>query len=433
MQLVFQITYNCNLRCSYCYQPKTANKVLKKEEAFAFIDDLFNYINGKESKIFSIYLNQASAPEQYRFNFYGGECLLYPELIMNIIDYWHDSCIKNNKENFWDNTALMFQSNGTLIKTDGVLAIENKYKDHIIWHITFEGTEEKQDAERKFADGRGSYKIIKENIEFLKQDLNDQECRRLPNKITFTPQTTSLLPSVAKALIKMGYHFVGLDYDTTVQINKEQADDYYKALCEVTDYVVENNLRFYPRHLGYTFNDEPRANKCGAWGASICLSPGGIISNCDKANASYIENNTEEVILGNVEDGITNLKQLDDLRYLEERCIEPKQCINCPIRHACDECPMENLKINGNIHKFWRNCGWHVAQARAQLYFYEKVKNTPSYTHYQKTIKHIEDTNMYDPNYHYWYIDNYKTEWVEKPKQALEKAIQDNDNEKEPE
>ena len=414
MQFVFQVTYNCNLRCEYCYQPKTENQVLKKEDAFKFIDEWFKYYTTDESKIFSVYMANHDKPEYYQLNFFGGECLLYPELIMDIIDYFKDSCIKNDLERLWENTTIQFQTNGTLIKTPGVLALKDKYKEKLIWHITLEGTEECQDAKRKFADGRGSYQIIKDNLDYLKEEYNDQELKRFPNKLTFTADTIDMILPVTKALIKLGYHHCALDYDTTVQMTEEESERYYQALCRSIDYVVDNHLRFYPRHLGYTYNNEPRLNTCGAWGASICLAPGGIISNCDKANVSYVEDLADQTVLGNVEDGITNLKCLDELRYLEDRRIEPKQCLNCPIRHMCDECPMENLKINGNIHKYWKNCGWIVAQARAQLYFYEKVKQNPDYPYYKRTIQHIEETNMYDPTYNYWYKDNYKTEWVDK-------------------
>jgi len=415
MQFVFQITYNCNLRCEYCYQPKTKHKVLKKEEAFEFIDEWFKYYITDESKIFSVYMAKHDKPESYTLNFFGGEPLLYPELLMDIIDYFKESCIKNNLERLWDNTSIVFQTNGTLIQTPNVLALKDKYKDRIIWHITFEGTAECQDAKRKFADGSGSYSIIKDNLDYLIEEYNDPELKRFPDKLTFTPETVPLILSVTKALIKIGYHYVGLDYDSTIQINEKESEEYYQALCRAIDYIVDNRVRLYPRHFGYTYNNTTRMNECGVFGSQLTIAPGGIISNCQMANDSYIQECPEKVILGNIKDGITNLEHLDEMRHLEARRIEPKQCTNCPIRHACSECPMENLKMHGNLHKSSKNCGFIVAQARSQKYFAEKAEAT-DYPYYKKTIQHIKETNMYDPNYRYWYQDNYETEWVDKSK-----------------
>jgi sulfatase maturation enzyme AslB (radical SAM superfamily) len=71
---------------------------MTEEEAHIFIDELFNYINTKDSKIFSNYVanydDWVSAP--IKLQFFGGEVLLYPNLILNIIKYFKDSCYKNN-------------------------------------------------------------------------------------------------------------------------------------------------------------------------------------------------------------------------------------------------------------------------------------------------------------------------------------------------
>ena len=49
MTIIFQVTYNCNLRCSYCYQPKTNHKVLAFDDAKVFINELFKFIKTKKS------------------------------------------------------------------------------------------------------------------------------------------------------------------------------------------------------------------------------------------------------------------------------------------------------------------------------------------------------------------------------------------------
>lgn len=73
LEATFQVTEACTLACSYCYQGNKSPKVMTLEIAKKYIDTIFNEF--KDNKLAII------------LDFIGGEPLLQPDLISDIIDY----------------------------------------------------------------------------------------------------------------------------------------------------------------------------------------------------------------------------------------------------------------------------------------------------------------------------------------------------------
>ena len=392
---------------------------MTEEEAHIFIDELFNYINTKDSKIFSNYVidydSWVSAP--IKLQFFGGEVLLYPDLILDIIKYFKDSCYKNNLGDKWETVTIQIDTNGTLLQDKTVEQILELYKDKLILGITFEGTEECHDFNRKSTDGEGSFKKTESSVKYLREEYSNI---RLDNKLTITRDTVDMLPSVIKALQKLGYYGTAITWDLTVEMSEDDIEHYYNALCKTIDWIVDNNIRFYLKIFGFRYNNDFLLADCGTHGSAICIGPGGVLSMCQQANASLLGEEGKEVILGDIYNGITNLDLLTKIRNHTATKIEPKQCINCPIRRMCDNCPAINYKVYHNLNKTFHPCGNTVAGAMAQLYLYKKVKEKGDYPYYEQTIAHIENTNKFDPEYQYWYKDNYETEWIDTSAQIKE-------------
>ena len=73
LEATFQVTEACTLGCSYCQQGSKAPKVMTLDTAKKYIDTIFNEF--KDNKLAII------------LDFIGGEPLLQPDLISDIIDY----------------------------------------------------------------------------------------------------------------------------------------------------------------------------------------------------------------------------------------------------------------------------------------------------------------------------------------------------------
>ena len=408
MVIIFQVTYNCNLRCSYCYQPKTEHKILTFNDARVFIDELFKFIKTKKSKIFEQWVTDYSkwVSDDFTLEFIGGEPFLYPELVNNIVGYFYQSCINNLTLDIWERTTISIDSNGTLYQIPAVKEFIDRYSDKLSLGTSFEGTEECHNLERKTAGGIGSFSLVAKNVDTIREKYPDMQ---LPNKPTFVPETIPLLPSVMKGLYKHGYKEVYFNTDIDNQLNKEDSEQYYLALCKAIDWIVDNNIDFSMTPLNEAFGKDKQFLSCGTGAYRICLGPGGIISVCHMANESY----TNIEPLGNVRDGFTNTKLLNNFANIFKNHLIPKQCKNCPISGACQDCYVVNYKQFGDLNKAFIDCGANVARARAQLYWGEKLKEkTNKSEQEQARLNFIEKTNKYDPSYQYLYLDDYKTEFV---------------------
>lgn len=80
--VTFQVTDDCNLRCTYCYQINKQKHVLKLEDAKKFIDLLLD--NSETTKK---YIDTKDGVGVI-MEFIGGEPFLQTQLIEDIVDYF---------------------------------------------------------------------------------------------------------------------------------------------------------------------------------------------------------------------------------------------------------------------------------------------------------------------------------------------------------
>lgn len=144
-QCILQVTQACNLRCEYCtysglYNNRThSGKRMSMETARKAVDFLVSH---------------SSALEKVIVGFYGGEPLLEFALIKEVIDYIEKTY--HGKQFTYSMTT-----NGTLL-TDEVVDYLAEKNFSIV--ISLDGPKEVHNRHRRFADGRGSFDVIKENL-----------------------------------------------------------------------------------------------------------------------------------------------------------------------------------------------------------------------------------------------------------------------------
>ena len=145
-QLILQVTQQCNLRCEYCaysgiYEGNRthANKNMDFETAKQAMD---------------FFLAHSIESPDIVAGFYGGEPLLRFDLIKKCVEYL---------ENKVEGKQLRFN-----MTTNGTLLTEEKM-DFMVKHdfslaISLDGSKEEHDACRKFANGKGSFDVIIQNV-----------------------------------------------------------------------------------------------------------------------------------------------------------------------------------------------------------------------------------------------------------------------------
>lgn len=145
-------TYNCNLRCSYCFQdhmrtdPRFGHLLRTMQPAM--VDRIFAAM----VRIESMHGVNGDGPRR-RIGFFGGEPLL--EECRPIVQYIVDKALALGAATFWAVT------NGTdlhayqdLLSPSRISAIQ----------VTIDGPPEEHDRRRIYADGSGSYERIADNI-----------------------------------------------------------------------------------------------------------------------------------------------------------------------------------------------------------------------------------------------------------------------------
>jgi len=146
-------TYNCNLRCSYCFQdhmrtdPRYSHLLRMMDPAV--VDRIFNAM----PEIEALHGHTGDEQRHRSIGFFGGEPLL--EACRPIVGYIIDKALAIGTASFW---AV---SNGTDLEAYEELLSPERIRQI---QITIDGPPEEHDKRRIYADGSGSFKKIADNI-----------------------------------------------------------------------------------------------------------------------------------------------------------------------------------------------------------------------------------------------------------------------------
>lgn len=156
-QVTLQMTQGCNLVCSYCaYAQKNSNKQRNHANKHMSLETA--------KKAIDFLLAHSCDSDSVNIAFYGGEPLIDFENIKKIIDYTIDNFL--GKE-----VKFSMTTNGTLLSKEIVdYIVENK----ISTMISLDGPKKIHDKHRKFANGKGSFDVIVENLRYIKERYFDK-------------------------------------------------------------------------------------------------------------------------------------------------------------------------------------------------------------------------------------------------------------------
>ena len=134
LEVTFQITEDCNLNCSYCYQKNKTPKKMNFETAKIIVDNILD-----DDSI----LNKYTDLKKYvavSLEFIGGEPLLEIELIQQICEYFIEQAIAKHHR-FALNFMINMTSNGLLYFKPEVQEFLNKFGNHVYISISLDGGE----------------------------------------------------------------------------------------------------------------------------------------------------------------------------------------------------------------------------------------------------------------------------------------------------
>src|SRR5262245_17606477 len=197
--LVVNVTNQCNLACTYCYE-YGEDKIVDTE-------------NGKQPK----FMTEATAREAIEFalresrdnprahiTFFGGETLMNFNVLKSTIAYARRRAAEAGKD-----IDFSLTTNATLLRPE---VIEFLAEERVGVTISIDGPEEMQDKFRVFKNGAGSYDIVAPKIKAL---LARHRTRPIGARVTLTKQTLDVGRIYRHLTEELGFWEVGFAPVTT--------------------------------------------------------------------------------------------------------------------------------------------------------------------------------------------------------------------------
>ena len=366
--VTFQVTNQCNLRCSYCYEHNKCSGSMNIYTARKCIDTLLDmydqdtYFIGKDTKALIL-------------DFIGGEPLLEAQLIEEIIDYYFHECYVRDIP-FAPFTRVSFATNGQNWFTSESQHLLNKYHEIISCTVSIDGVQELHDKYRIDQYGNGSFEKA------YKAFLDGKEKYGwTQSKMTFTPGSTKYMFDSVKMMIDNGCEIINCNYAYEPMYTIEDAKNIYFELKKIGDYLIQNKLDIYISILNNVNGDKTNLeiddkNYCGGTGNMLAFSPDGKAYPCIRYMPISIGNEkASKICIGDCFNGIyqrDNEKKIkEELNSITFTSQSPQKCIDCPISQGCGWCSGYNYELYGTPNKRYTGiCYAHKGRVLASCYYY---------------------------------------------------------------
>ena len=357
----FNLTHNCNLRCSYCFTKGRSREVMPLEIGKKGIDFLIK--NCREADIDILPGKKRSID----VSFWGGEPLLEWELLKDLVLY-----AEQQKEN-----DIRVTFGGT---TNGTLLTEDKLPflaDHkIFFMVSLDGTQETHDKYRVFKGGSGSHSLIMRNMEAVLKKWPQFKVRTSPYG-----EAVHRFYEDIKYLVDFGFNSIMFSpvYESgfTEENWKVWEEQCYKVVDLIVDYRKKGRKIEIEHFKSYVQIDNSKW-PCGAGRFYVGFDIDGAIYPCHRFNKFSDKRNwrEKEVCIGHLDHGITR----EDVR---EKFInyQPLNCGSCDFYYntPCHGgCYAVNFDMTGDIHTAPKDlCRYVKLQKAVSTYYKEKIGDEP--------------------------------------------------------
>ena len=371
--LTFQVTEDCCLQCTYCYQKHNSYHKMDFNIIKPFLNNLLedkiNYIN-------------TSNTNGVIFEFIGGEPFLEIKLITQICDYliWKMIKLDHPWLNFF---KISLSSNGLLYFNSDVQNFLCKYKDFISLGITLDGNKQLHDACRIDLFNHGSYDRVLKAVLQYKKDF-----QRMPGiKITICKDNVQYLYDSIISIINLGYTAIHANCVFEEGWTVEDGKIFYSKLKKIADYLIQSELynkiyfSLFEEDCCHPMDESNNHNWCGGVSsAMLAVDYKGDLYPCIRYMDTSLQGQQDPLIIGDIYNGIGNStmaqNNLKKLQNITRRSQSTDECFNCPIAQGCAWCSGYNYQKTGTPNKrVTYICPMHKARALANVYFWNTLYN----------------------------------------------------------
>lgn len=367
--LTLQVTEDCNLCCTYCYQIAKTPHVMSYETAIEFLtlllDDKIPYVNTSNTCGLAL-------------EFIGGEPLLEIELIDKITEWILNELVirKHPWRNF---IRFSIPTNGVLYFKKEVQDYLRKYDDFVSLSISLDGNKQLHDSCRLFPNGHGSYDVV---AKAAKDWLNKRR-NLVTTKMTLSPDNIQYTSDAIIDLINLGYRYVHANCVYEEGWTIDHARILYHEMQKLTDWLFENDMydsvyiRLYDSADFSPKSPYENRNYCGGTGEMLVLDWQGYLYPCLRYTPTSLGNCAKPIILGKIVDGNLEISEestrcFECLQKVTRRSQSTDECYYCPIATGCGWCSAYNYQC-GDVNKRQTHICWmHKARALASYEFWTR-------------------------------------------------------------
>jgi uncharacterized protein len=321
--LVVNVTNQCNLSCTYCYE-YGEDKIVDTE-------------NGKQPKFMSeetarqsvdFLLRESGANTNAHLTFFGGETLLNFPVVKKTVAYARARAAETGK-----NIDFSLTTNATLLRPE---VIDFLADERIGVTISIDGPQDLQDKFRVFHNGTGSYDLVAPKIKAL---LARHRTRPIGARVTLTRQTLDVQRIYRHLTEELGFWEVGFaPVTTSPSRNHAISEGAFDHLLEQFRRLAGDFLAasLEGRHHGFSnvretiqeiHQGHAKAYPCGAGIGLMGVATGGDVGLCHRFAGS------DEHRFGSVTGGVDRGRQA---AFLDAHHIAGKtDCRTCWARPIC--------------------------------------------------------------------------------------------------
>ena len=309
--IMLLITYKCNLRCSYCYEPKVSNFKMSIEKAKHIIQE---QIDGLDEKY-----------ETVEIQFMGGEPLLEFPLIKECAEWLWITPITDKK------IILFAPTNGTLLTAE-MKAWFEKNKDRFNLGLSFDGDMAMQNANRS-----SSFNNV--DLDFFVKTWPDQSV-----KMTISPDTISNMAEGVMFLHRKGFKYISADLamGNSIEWTKEKLVIYKTELKKLVEFYLANPQLIPFSMLRVDVNSIMHINAathktCSCGEDMVCVDWTGKAYACHLFSPVTIS----------MEKAAKAAKTID---FKDHLCFNNGKCAKCILNTVCTHCYGMNYVCSDDIN-----------------------------------------------------------------------------------
>lgn len=314
------VTNACNLRCPYCYLHKT-DDAMTEETGRAAIDAVFR----------SAVLNDFRA---VKLKYAGGEAILNFPLVVRLHKYACDLA-KGHKLLL----KAVVLSNGVALSPKMIEALQ---KHDIRLMISLDGVGEYHDAQRIFANGRGSFALVARSIEHARRmGLTPDIC------ITITNRNVDGLAEAVRFVLERGLPFsINFYRENDCSASTQDLTFSEQRIIQAVQRAFQVIEEFLPNRslvaslVDQAHFDRPHECTCGVGHSYLVINQHGRVANCQME----IERTITDVY---AEDPLAVI-QADRMGIQNLPVDEKEDCRDCTWRYWCTGgCPVLAYRMTG--------------------------------------------------------------------------------------